>query len=160
MLWVQVPPPRPNAVLAQLAERCLAKAKGSDSSSECRSKWLRSLMVRILGSQSSDMSSILIAVTKHAIELSAFSLLKTQRPASKRQTWRSYWLLPKFNQPGRLATPGYAALAQLDRASDYESEGQGFESLMPHQKVITLIFNVNNIEGCAKRAESLVLCVF
>ena len=29
-----------------------------------------------------------------------------------------------------------AALAQLDRASDYESEGRGFESLMPHQEVL------------------------
>ena len=30
----------------------------------------------------------------------------------------------------------YAALAQLDRASDYESEGRGFESLMPHQETL------------------------
>ncbi len=29
-----------------------------------------------------------------------------------------------------------AALAQLDRASDYESEGRGFESLMPHQETL------------------------
>ena len=28
---------------------------------------------------------------------------------------------------------GYAPLAQLDRVSDYESEGWGFESLMAHQ---------------------------
>ena len=28
----------------------------------------------------------------------------------------------------------YALVAQLDRVSDYESEGQGFESLQAHQR--------------------------
>ena len=36
----------------------------------------------------------------------------------------------------RLPTTGWAPIAQLDRASDYESEGQRFESSWAHQKCI------------------------
>lgn len=32
----------------------------------------------------------------------------------------------------------YAVLAQLDRASGFEPEGRGFESLTPHHKTIPL----------------------
>ena len=42
----------------------------------------------------------------------------------------------KTRSPAR--TPReYAPVAQLDRVSDYESEGRGFESLPAHQKSVT-----------------------
>ena len=42
----------------------------------------------------------------------------------------------KTRSPAR--TPReYAPVAQLDRVSDYESEGRGFESLPAHQKPVT-----------------------
>ena len=41
--------------------------------------------------------------------------------------------IPYRNARIYLALKAYALVAQLDRVSDYESEGQGFESLSAHQ---------------------------
>ena len=50
----------------------------------------------------------------------------------KRLTFRAVGAINKTRSPAR--TPReYAPVAQLDRVSDYESEGREFESLPAHQ---------------------------
>ena len=39
----------------------------------------------------------------------------------------------------------HAAIAQLDRVTDYESVGRGFESLLPYQKIIPIPFGMGII---------------
>jgi hypothetical protein len=57
--------------------------------------------------------------------------------------------LKGFVRMDELQVTLYAPLAQLDRASDYESEGREFESLRArHKTPVNITFETGAIDGC------------
>ena len=48
----------------------------------------------------------------------------------------------------------YVPVAQLDRVSDYESEGSGFEPLQAHQKRRYEVFYYTSLKGESPKAQT------
>ena len=49
----------------------------------------------------------------------------------------------------------HAAIAQLDRVTDYESVGRGLESLLPYQKIIPIPFGMGMIFLCREGTRTI-----
>ena len=52
----------------------------------------------------------------------------------------------------------HAAIAQLDRVTDYESVGRGFESLLPYQEIVPISNEMGTISLCKRRESNPFKC--